>query len=140
MEGGAPTYSVGRGRRVAMRALERVVRTLVGRRFTDTSSGFRAFSCRMLVYFAVSYPVEYMDSVEALVLAANAGFDVREVPVSMRGRTGGAPSTRGWKLAYYYTRLLVVLVASYTRPSSRARRVLPRRAANGLSSGGEGPA
>jgi glycosyltransferase involved in cell wall biosynthesis len=121
-EGGSPTYSVGRIRRFAMRGLEWVVEKLVDRKFTDTSSGFRAFSRRMLVYFAKSYPVEYMDSVEALVLANNAGFDVREVPADMRGRTGGAPSTQGWKLAYYYSRLLVVLLSSYTRPKSRTKR------------------
>ncbi len=121
VEGGRPTYSVGRVRRAAMRGLEWVVHRLVGRRFTDTSSGFRAFSSRMLVFFATHYPVEYMDSVEALVLANNAGFDVREVPADMRGRTGGAPSTRSWRLVYYYVRLLVVLVTSYTRPSTRSR-------------------
>lgn len=121
-EGGSPTYAVGRVRRVAMKCLEWVVRKLVGRRFTDTSSGFRAFSRRMVVYFAKSYPVEYMDSVEALVLASNAGFDVREVPADMRGRTGGAPSTRGWRLAYYYARLLVVLLSSYTTPKRRTKR------------------
>jgi glycosyltransferase involved in cell wall biosynthesis len=120
-EGGRPTYPVSRPRRAAMRALEWVVHRLVGRRFSDTSSGFRAFSHRMLVFFALHYPVEYMDSVEALVLASNEGFDVREVPADMRGRTGGAPSTRTWRLGYYYVRLLVVLVTSYTRPSSRTR-------------------
>ena len=122
VEGGTVTYEVSRVRRFAMRGLEWVVQRLVGRRFTDTSSGFRAFSRRMIGYFAKHYPVEYMDSVEALVLAANLGFDVREVPADMRGRAGGAPSTRGWKLAYYYTRLLVVLLTSYTRPASRKRR------------------
>ena len=122
-QGGAPTYEVGRLRRFAMKGLERVVRALVGRRFTDTSSGFRAFSRSMLVFFAHNYPVEYMDSVEALVMANNAGFDVREVAVDMRGRTGGAPSTRSWRLLYYYVRLMVVLVTSYTRPARRASRV-----------------
>ena len=39
-----------------------------------------------------NYPVEYMDSVEALVQACNAGFRVDEVAANMRGRTGGAPS------------------------------------------------
>ena len=54
--------------------------------------GSASFSRPMLEFFADSYPVEYMDSVEALVLACNAGFRVEEVPVNMRGRTGGAPS------------------------------------------------
>jgi hypothetical protein len=39
----------------------------------------------------------------------------------MSGRIGGAPSTRGWRLAYYYTRLLIVLLTSYTRPRQRQR-------------------
>ena len=54
--------------------LQWLVRVLVRQRFTDTSSGFRAFSRPMLEYFAATYPVEYMDSVEALVLACNAGL------------------------------------------------------------------
>jgi glycosyltransferase involved in cell wall biosynthesis len=125
-EGGAVTYDVSWARRRAMRFLERLVRLLVRQRFTDTSSGFRAFSRPMLEYFAETYPVEYMDSVEALVLACNAGFRVEEVAVNMRGRTGGAPSTRRIKLVYYYVRLVVVLVVSTTSRGQRARRSATR--------------
>jgi glycosyltransferase involved in cell wall biosynthesis len=121
-EGGAVTYEVSRIRRFAMNVLRKLVHLLVKQDFTDTSSGFRAFSEPMLAFFAVTYPVEYMDSVEALVLAANAGFRVDEVPVNMRGRTGGAPSTRRLRLVYYYVRLLVVLLVSTTSRGQRARR------------------
>jgi glycosyltransferase involved in cell wall biosynthesis len=121
-EGGAVTYEVSGVRRRAMKVLQRLVRRLVGRDFTDTSSGFRSFSRPMLEYFATTYPVEYMDSVEALVMASNAGFHVEEIPVNMRGRTGGAPSNRRLRLVYYYVRLLVVLVVSTTSGRERARR------------------
>jgi hypothetical protein len=40
----------------------------------------------------------------------------------MRGRTGGAPSTRNFKLVYYYVRLLVVLLVSTTSRGQRQRR------------------
>lgn len=120
--GGAVTYEVGRLRRLAMRFLRWLVKALVGREFTDTSSGFRAFSRPMLEFFARTYPVEYMDSVEALVLACNAGFRVDEVAVNMRGRTGGAPSTRSIRLVYYYVRLVIVMLTSMTRQRSRDRR------------------
>ena len=133
-EGGAVTYEVSGIRRRAMKVLQWLVGVLVRRHFTDTSSGFRAFSRPMLEYFAETYPVEYMDSVEALVLACNAGFHVREVPVNMRGRTGGAPSNRRLRLVYYYVRLLVVLVVSTTTRKERARRNVlrhsPRRTAD----------
>jgi len=125
-EGGAVTYSVSGIRRRAMKVLQWLVVRLVRQRFTDTSSGFRAFSRPMLEYFASNYPVEYMDSVEALVLACNAGFRVEEVPANMRGRTGGAPSTRNLKLVYYYVRLLVVLLVSTTSRGQRARRAARR--------------
>ena len=125
-EGGAVTYDVSKIRRRAMQLLQRLVRWLVGRTYTDTSSGFRSFSRAMLVFFADTYPVEYMDSVEALVLACNAGFRVEEVPVNMRGRTGGAPSNRRLRLVYYYVRLLVVLVVSTTSRGQRARRDVHR--------------
>lgn len=121
IEGGAPTYRIGRVRRLAMKGLEVLVRRIIGQRLTDTSSGFRGFSQQMLAYFAANYPVEYMDSVEALVIAANAGFTLREVPTGISGRIGGAPSTRGWWLAYYYVRLVIVLLTSYSRPSRRHR-------------------
>ena len=76
-EGGAVTYEVSSIRRFAMNVLRKLVHLLVKQDFTDTSSGFRAFSEPMLAFFAVTYPVEYMDSVEALVLAANAGLPGR---------------------------------------------------------------
>jgi glycosyltransferase involved in cell wall biosynthesis len=120
--GGAVTYEIGKSRRLAMRFLRWLVKVLVGREFTDTSSGFRAFSRPMLEFFARTYPVEYMDSVEALVLACNAGFRVDEVAANMRGRTGGAPSTRSIRLAYYYVRLVIVMLTSMTRQRSRDRR------------------
>lgn len=126
--GGAVTYSVGRMRRLAMRFLQALVRFLVRQPFTDTSSGFRAFSRPVLEFFAITYPVEYMDSVEALVLACNAGFKVGEIGVNMRGRTGGAPSTRRIRLAYYYFRLVIFLLTSATRQRSRTRKQIAMEA------------
>jgi glycosyltransferase involved in cell wall biosynthesis len=113
-------YAVGRSRRVAMSVLRTIARWLTGRRLADTSSGFRAFSPRMLERFAADYPLEYMDSVEALVQAVREGYDVREVPVQMRQRAAGQASNRRFRLVYHYLRLLVVLGSS-RRPRGAAR-------------------
>lgn len=118
---GSAAYQVGRSRRVAMGILRVLTRWLTGRRFTDTSSGFRAFSRPMLERFAEDYPLEYMDSVEALVLAVRAGYDVREVPTAMRPRAAGEASNRRFRLAYHYLRLLVVLGSS-RRPAGAGHR------------------
>lgn len=114
-------YQVGRSRGIAMWLLRWTIRRLSGKRFTDTSSGFRAFGPEVLDAFASDYPIEYMDSVEALVLACRAGFDVREVPTVMHERAGGEASNRRLRLAYHYIRVLVVLASSprVKGPSSR---------------------
>lgn len=113
--GGAAGYRIGRTRRLAMRSLELTVRLLTGRRYTDTSSGFRAFNRAVLEYFARTYPSEYMESVEALVDASYQGFRIVEVPIDMRARAGGEPSNMHAKLVYHYVRVIATLLA-------RARR------------------
>ena len=113
--GEAATYTVGRVRARAMGVLRFTIRTLTGRQFSDTSSGFRGFNREVLEFFARTYPSEYMESVEALLLACAAGFRVTEVPVHMSEREAGQPSTRRLRLVYHYLRLLVVLVASAPR-------------------------
>ena len=116
---GVRDYRVGRSRGMAMALLRRLVRLICGQAFTDTSSGFRAFRRPVLEFFATEYPVEYMESVEALVLAVRRGFTVREVPVVMHDRAGGRASNRNLRLAYHFVRLLIVLAAGGT---SRGRR------------------
>ncbi len=117
---GATAYEVGRMRSGAMGVLRLAVKLLSGQRISDTSSGFRAFSRRMVEFFARNYPQEYLgDTVEALLLAAHAGYRVVEVPVAMRLRSGGVPSSRNVKLLYHYLRLLIVLIST---TSVRGRR------------------
>ena len=119
---GSTAYAVGHTRGAAMRLLRGAVRLLSGRRFEDTSSGFRAFSRPVLEHFARRYPIEYLESVESLVQALDAGFDVREIEVDMRQRQGGEASSRQWRLAYHYLRLLIVLGAGAGRRRFRVSR------------------
>lgn len=109
------TYAVSGVRRRAMRVLGMTVRLLSGRVFTDTSSGFRAFDRTALELFARTYPVDYMESVEALMMACMSGLRVSEIPVRMHSRQQGAPTTRRLRLAYHYLRLLFVMVATASR-------------------------
>lgn len=118
---GVGDYHVGRSRGFAMGLLRWSIQHLAGQKFTDTSSGFRAFDSEMLEMFATDYPIEYMDSAEALVLACRAGFDVREVPVTMRERAGGQASNRSFRLVYHYLRVMVSLANTPRR--SRAPKV-----------------
>jgi glycosyltransferase involved in cell wall biosynthesis len=109
---GEVRYEVGVVRGLAMAVLRWILGVMVGRRLTDTSSGLRAFSSRMVREFSTTYPREYMDSVEAIVIAARSGMTIVEVPVTMSQRSAGQPSNRSFKLAYNYLRLLLVLASS----------------------------
>ena len=121
---GTVEYKVGPLRRLAMRMLGWSVNRLSRQKFTDTSSGFRGFDARMLHYFAGSYPVEFMDSTESLLLACFAGFRVSEVPTRIRERERrAAVDPRTCASFLNYLRLLVVIVGHLSRPR-RDRKVL----------------
>ena len=113
---GTTEYPVGRIRRQAMRFLATIVRFLTGQRFSDVTSGFRAFDRPVIELLARDYPVEYLaDTVEALLIVRYAGFRVDEVPISMRPRAAGMPSTRRIKLVINYLRLLIGILGSASR-------------------------
>ena len=121
---GADPYPVGWARANAMRFLRFVVRLVAHRRFTDVTSGFRAFDRPVLELLARSYPAEYLaDTVEALLMVTYAGFRVDEVPIAMRPRTAGRPSSRRLGLAGNYLRLLIaILSAGYRHTRQRKDR------------------
>lgn len=112
----AAGFRVGRVRRLCMRWLSRVVSRHAGVTVTDTTSGFRAFGKRAVERFAVSYPTEYLsDTVEALLLAAAWQLEIREVPVEMRPRQGGNPSTGSVRSMYHLIRLVLVIALHRVR-------------------------
>ena len=114
--GDGSSFAVGRTRGRAMKSLHRVVRWQTGQSFTDTTSGFRAFDAPVVAMLARDYPVEYLaDTVEVLLMVCRAGYKVVEVPVAMRTRAGGQPSTRHLQLAYNYLRLMIGILASASR-------------------------
>lgn len=118
-------YQVSPIRGGAMYVLRLILYLLSAKRFSDPTSGFRAFSSPMMIYFARTYPIDYLsDTVEALLLAIYDGFDVGEVAVSMNYRTEGEPSNRNFKLVFHFLRLLLVIAAT---ASTRVRRDLRKK-------------
>lgn len=116
-------YRLSGARRLAMAVLSFLTVLLLGRRVTDTTSGFRAFSRELVAEFGATYPREFLsDTVEALLMASYRGFSVCEVPVRMRARAGGIASHRSFKLYYHYLRLLVVMVLTASLEARRTRR------------------
>jgi glycosyltransferase involved in cell wall biosynthesis len=117
-------YDAGFARSTMMRVLSRYVSKRIGTRITDTTSGFRAFGPRAIELFSRSYPTMYLsDTVEALMLAADRGLTVREVPVQMHPRVAGTPSAGPVRSATRLARLWLVLLLHPIRQPERPRGV-----------------
>lgn len=86
------TYETSAARRIAMRVLARRATKVSGVQMTDSTSGFRCISQPLLHEFALRYPVQYMESYESLIAAAESGWNVQEVAVTMAARKGGVAS------------------------------------------------
>jgi len=122
---GVGEYRVHGPRKWAMRLLAWSISRLAGTKLTDTTSGFKASNRRAISLFARDYPMEYLgDTIESLVVATRSGLVIRQVPVVMRERWGGAPSQHPWKAALYLGRAVIALVIARSRPAT----VLPKQA------------
>lgn len=120
------TYKSSAARRGVQRFIARVASTYARTRLTDATSGFRASGPRAVAVFAEHYPVEWLgDTVESIVLASRTGLRVREIPVGMDERAGGAPSQSILRATLYTGRILLILGLATIRsvpPQLRKRK------------------
>lgn len=111
-EGG---YRSSRARRVGIRVLAWSVSRIVGRRVTDTTSGFQALNRDAIRLFAADYPHDYPE-VEATVVLHKHGLRSQEVAVTMRERHAGVSSITTIRSIYYMVKVLLSLgVAVFRR-------------------------
>jgi glycosyltransferase involved in cell wall biosynthesis len=75
-------------RRVGMYFSSGVLFITTGLWISDTTSGFRALSRKVVEFFASDYPIDHPEA-ESLLLLHQKGFVIIERPVTMRGRTSG---------------------------------------------------
>ena len=86
-----------------------IIRVLTGLKTTDPTSGMQALSGRAVGFFASGvFPCDYPDS-DVIVMAHMAGLRVKEMPVRMRSREGGASMHSGLKPLYYAIKMLLSL-------------------------------
>jgi glycosyltransferase involved in cell wall biosynthesis len=112
-------YRSSRSRRVGIRLLAVVVSRIVGRRVTDTTSGFQALNRRGIALFARDYPHDYPE-VEATVMVSRHRLRSVEVPVSMRERSSGRSSITALRSVYYMLKVLLAIFVGLFR-----RNVVP---------------
>jgi glycosyltransferase involved in cell wall biosynthesis len=115
-------YRSSRSRRVGIRLLAWVVSRIVGRRVTDTTSGFQALNRRAIELFAHDYPHDYPE-VEATIMVSRHRLRSVEVPVQMRERASGRSSITALRAIYYMVKVLLAIFVGLFR-----RNVVPEEA------------
>ncbi|MEK7845374.1 MAG: glycosyltransferase family 2 protein [Nitrospinota bacterium] len=103
---GENTYNLTLPRLVGSRIFSKVVSFLVGKKLTDTTSGFRTVNREVIKFFNDNYPEDYPE-VEALVLLHKAKFRIGEVPVRMEERLKGKSSITPFQAFYYMVKVLL---------------------------------
>jgi glycosyltransferase involved in cell wall biosynthesis len=107
-------YRSSRSRRAGIRVLAWVVSRIVGRRVTDTTSGFQALDRKAIALFARDYPHDYPE-VEAVLMLHHNRLTMCEVPVRMFRRGGGVSSIGSGKSFYYMVKVLLALFVGLAR-------------------------
>lgn len=112
----ATNYKVKGPRKWAMVVLAAMFTRISGEKFTDATSGFRAANKRAIAQYCEHLPAEYLgDCIDACVMAIRAGLTVKQVPVEMRERQAGTPSSNPWKSAVYLVRSFFSFGMAMTR-------------------------
>ena len=101
-------------RRLGIRLFAWVVSAVVRQKVTDTTSGFRAVNRKGIALFAADYPHDYPE-VEATIMCVKHKLRLREVPVEMRERGGGASSITALRSIYYMTKVLLAIFVGLFR-------------------------
>jgi len=107
-------YRSSRSRRLGIRLLAWVVSRIVGRRVTDTTSGFQALNRKAIALFARDYPHDYPE-VEATVMVSRHRLRAVEVPVAMRERSAGRSSITALRSVYYMVKVLLAIFVGLFR-------------------------
>jgi glycosyltransferase involved in cell wall biosynthesis len=98
-------------RRVGINFFGWAVSLLIGKRATDTTSGFCGMNRRAIDVLATYLPQDYPD-VESRVIVHKAGLRQVELPVRMRARMAGVSSINSWKSIYYAFKVSLAMITS----------------------------
>jgi glycosyltransferase involved in cell wall biosynthesis len=119
---GATAYRPGMLRRSGMGLFRWLAWLLTGVRFSDVTSGFRAFGGDVVHFVATEwYPTDYADA-DVLITLRRAGFRLREVPVRMYPRAGGRSMHAGLRPVYYVFKMLLSVALAPLRREPAARK------------------
>lgn len=96
-------------RRVGINTLGFVLKLCGHVKITDATSGFRAASKEVILFFSHHYAQDYPEP-ESIIASSISGFRVKEVPVVMNERTAGVSSISTVKSIYYMIKVTLAIL------------------------------
>jgi hypothetical protein len=108
-------------RRFLIGTFARIVTAATGKRFTDTSSSFRAYNRKAIAICAEDYPQGFLESVESLVVLSRYGMRIVEVPVTIRQRSSGSTSLSLGRTMAYTIKVSIAIAMGIMRRAPAAK-------------------
>lgn len=105
-------------RRVGIRYFSWLIHLLTRVRITDPTSGLRMVNRKIMKEFSLNYPKDYPEP-ESVVAIICRGYQVKEIPVIMRERTGGVSSISMKKSVYYMVKVSLAILFEKIRGGKR---------------------
>jgi glycosyltransferase involved in cell wall biosynthesis len=107
-------YPAPVSRRTGIHIFAYILSRVVGQRVSDPTAGFRMYNRRAIELFARDYPHDYPE-VEAVLMVHFHQLRMREVPVRMYLRGGGASTITSGKSVYYMIKVLLAITVGLVR-------------------------
>jgi glycosyltransferase involved in cell wall biosynthesis len=112
------SYPAPISRRTGIHIFAFLLSTFLRQRITDPTSGFRLYNRRAIELFASDYPHDYPE-VEVVMMLHQHRLKMKEIPVQMNLRGGGASSISTTRSAYYMIKVLLALFVGLLRRRDR---------------------
>ena len=111
-------YRTSRVRLSGIKFFSWLTSLIIKQKITDTTSGLRALNKDVYSLFSEEYPTDFPDA-EAIILLGYRGFQIAEIPIEMRNRSGGISFFSIPKLLYYPFKNLLAIVCTVLRERRR---------------------
>jgi glycosyltransferase involved in cell wall biosynthesis len=95
-------------RRLGIRFFQMINAVILGERFTDSTSGFRAYNRRAIEILSRTYPDDYPEP-EAIYILKKKGLRIHEAAVDMESRWAGKSSISIWHSLYYMVKVCLAI-------------------------------
>lgn len=103
------SYQMPASRQIGIFFLKKTLNNIVRKKFTDPTSGFRAYNRKALNLLCHHYSIDYPEP-DAIVTLLKNGLQIKEISVEMDPRRFGKSSITPIKSAYYMFKVSMAII------------------------------